>query len=153
MNNNNYPYWIIPGIKETNLTTSKVLAKVSEYFEVSRELIQSQTRKREVVFARQVAMFMMRLMPDPPSLVHIGEMLGDRDHTTVIHSVTTVQRLIEGSEAILSIIKKVHIQVFGTPYNYKPKAKVIVITRPQRVSEPAPKKFERPPAVYQNRQF
>lgn len=67
---------------------------VSEYFQVDLDLLQSKTRKRHVVQARQLAMFFAKKYTKS-SLANIGSQIGDRDHATVLHACKTIDNLVE----------------------------------------------------------
>ncbi len=65
---------------------------VSDYFQLDVPTLQSQTRKRHVVQARQLAMFFAKKYTKN-SLANIGSQIGDRDHATVLHACKTVDNL------------------------------------------------------------
>ncbi|KPL16769.1 MAG: chromosomal replication initiation protein [Bacteroides sp. SM1_62] len=67
---------------------------VCNYFNIPIEQIQSKTRKREIVQARQVAMFFSKNLTKA-SLATIGSQIGGKDHATVLHACKTVNNLIE----------------------------------------------------------
>jgi chromosomal replication initiator protein len=67
---------------------------VCNYFNIPVDHIQSKTRKREIVQARQVAMFFSKSMTKA-SLATIGTQIGGKDHATVLHACKTVNNLIE----------------------------------------------------------
>jgi chromosomal replication initiator protein len=66
---------------------------VSDYFQLDLETLQSKTRKRHVVQARQLAMFFAKKFTKA-SLANIGSQIGDRDHATVLHACKTVDNLV-----------------------------------------------------------
>ncbi|MCY1519875.1 Chromosomal replication initiator protein DnaA [compost metagenome] len=67
---------------------------VCEYFEVPVDMVKSQTRKREIVQARQISMYLSK-SHTKSSLKTIGAFFGGRDHSTVIYACQTVEDLIE----------------------------------------------------------
>lgn len=67
---------------------------VCEYFEVPIEMVKSQTRKREIVQARQISMYLAK-SHTKTSLKSIGAFFGGRDHSTVIYACQTVEDLID----------------------------------------------------------
>lgn len=67
---------------------------VSDYFEMPIELMKSKTRKREVVQARQIAMYYAKSLTKS-SLATIGMQCGGKDHATVLHACRTVNNLME----------------------------------------------------------
>jgi len=67
---------------------------VCNYYNIGLEQLQSKTRKREIVQARQVAMFFSKSLTKS-SLATIGSQIGGKDHATVLHACKTVNNLIE----------------------------------------------------------
>ncbi|MBW2961208.1 chromosomal replication initiator protein DnaA [Mesonia aestuariivivens] len=65
---------------------------VSDYFQMDVETLQSKTRKRHIVQARQLAMFFAKKLTKA-SLASIGTQIGKRDHATVLHACKTVNNL------------------------------------------------------------
>jgi chromosomal replication initiator protein len=67
---------------------------VSDYFNIPIDMINSKTRKREIVQARQIAMFFSKKFTKS-SLATIGIHCGNKDHATVLHACRTVNNLID----------------------------------------------------------
>ncbi len=67
---------------------------VCDYFNISLDIINSKTRKREIVQARQLAMFFSK-KHTKASLATIGLHCGNKDHATVLHACRTVNNLID----------------------------------------------------------
>lgn len=67
---------------------------VSKYFDLDLATLQSKTRKRHIVQARQLAMYFAKKLTKS-SLVNIGNEIGKRDHATVLHACKTVENLSE----------------------------------------------------------
>ena len=67
---------------------------VCDYFDLPLELLKSKTRKREIVQARQIAMYFSKKMTKS-SLANIGLHCGGKDHATVLHACRTVNNLQE----------------------------------------------------------
>lgn len=67
---------------------------ISDYFKTDIEQIQSKTRKREVVQARQIAMYFAKKYTKA-SLASIGNQIGNRDHATVLHACKMVNNLMD----------------------------------------------------------
>lgn len=78
--------------KEITIDTIQKL--VCDYFEVPYDKLLHKTRKREIVQARQITMYLAKAFTKN-SLKTIGEHFGGRDHTTVIHSCQTVKDLMD----------------------------------------------------------
>lgn len=82
----------IASIEEQAVTTEQIQKEVCEHFEVPMSLLTGKSRKQEIVFARQIAMYLIRELTRA-SLKTIGNHFGGRDHTTVMHSVNTIENL------------------------------------------------------------
>lgn len=67
---------------------------VSDYFSIPVDLMHSKTRKREIVQARQIAMYFSKILTKS-SLATIGSQIGGKDHATVLHACKTVNNLSE----------------------------------------------------------
>lgn len=67
---------------------------VCEYIGISTDLLKENTRKREVVNARQISMYLAKKYTKN-SLKEIGRHFGNKDHSTVIHSIQVVDNLLE----------------------------------------------------------
>ena len=76
------------------ITLDFIKSLVAEYFDVPVEKLGGKTRKRQIVIARQLSMYLAKNLTDK-SLKAIGETFGGRDHSTVIYSIKTVQDLME----------------------------------------------------------
>lgn len=77
-----------------NISVTDVVKKIAEYYEVEEQNIYKKTRKKEVVRPRQVIMYILR-EDFAISYPSIGEKLGGRDHTTVIHSCEKIKNEIK----------------------------------------------------------
>ncbi|MEC8603145.1 MAG: chromosomal replication initiator protein DnaA [Bacteroidota bacterium] len=86
---------------------------VCDYFDLPIELMKSKTRKREVVQARQIAMYFSKKMTKS-SLANIGMHCGGKDHATVLHACRTVNNLSETDKNfrayLVDLEKKLSIQ-------------------------------------------
>jgi chromosomal replication initiator protein len=83
---------------------------VSEYFEIPVEKLKEKTRKREVVQARQISMFFAKRYTNL-SLKAIGQHFGGRDHSTVIHAITTVQDLMSYDRQIKNQVEEIQRKI------------------------------------------
>ena len=77
-----------------DLTIDHIQQIIADYFNLDIESLHSKTRKRNVVQARQLAMFFSKKYTKS-SLSTIGSQIGQRDHATVLHACKTVENLIE----------------------------------------------------------
>lgn len=74
-------------------TVARIKRSTARWFKIDFNEMVSARRAREVARPRQVAMYLARNLT-PKSLPDIGRLFGDRDHTTVIHAVHTIEALI-----------------------------------------------------------
>ena len=88
------------------ITVQKIQEVVCNYFNIKNELIQSKSRKREIVQARQVAMYFTKAHTEM-SLAQIGSHIGKRNHATVLHACNTVKGLIEVDKAFRSNVEEI----------------------------------------------
>ncbi|BCW51627.1 chromosomal replication initiator protein [Arthrobacter sp. 1088] len=75
------------------ITAKQILDQTADYFKLSMEELCSKSRTRTLVTARQIAMYLCRELTDM-SLPKIGQELGGRDHTTVIHADRKIRELM-----------------------------------------------------------
>ncbi|MCQ2194665.1 MAG: chromosomal replication initiator protein DnaA [Paludibacteraceae bacterium] len=81
-------------VEEKDITIFSIQEAVCAHYHLNVNDIQTKSRKREVVQARQVAMYLARKYTKN-SLSSIGEQIGNRDHATVLHACKTVTDLID----------------------------------------------------------
>lgn len=79
---------------ETEVGIDFIQKSVSEYYGIHCDELKAKTRKKEIVIARQLAMYFSKEFTNH-SLKSIGYHFGGRDHSTVIHAVQTVNDMIE----------------------------------------------------------
>lgn len=79
---------------------------VCDYFEVPVEMVKSKMRKREIVQARQISMYLAKNYTKT-SLKSIGAFFGGRDHSTVIYACQTVEDLIETDKKFKSYVQDI----------------------------------------------
>lgn len=93
-------------IEEKPLEVDEIIDAVCTHFNVTTSDVNSRSRKREYVMARQVSMYLAQKHTKMPAS-RIGKMVGGRDHSTVIHSCAQVERRLKVdskfSDEILSI--------------------------------------------------
>jgi len=94
--------------KRGAITTKKILTTVADYFEISVEDVTGNSRKKELVVPRQIAMYLMREEINS-SYPNIGQELGGRDHTTAMHACQKIGKLVADDEKIhgdINLIKQ-----------------------------------------------
>jgi len=103
----------------TNLESPKkrspeeVLGEVAKFFSLSLDDMRGVKRGKECVFPRQVSMYLLRKEAGL-SFSEIASLLGGRDHTTVIYSVSKVENLVENDGEIARIVGEVRGRAFGS---------------------------------------
>ena len=98
---------IDPGAKP-EITPQFIIQAVAEHFNIPELDLVGQKRNKEIVYPRQVAMYLCREMTNAP-LQQIGACLGGRDHTTIIHGMEKISTEIKVKpdvESTISILKK-----------------------------------------------
>ncbi|MCC3417955.1 MAG: chromosomal replication initiator protein DnaA [Microcoleus sp. PH2017_01_SCD_O_A] len=81
-----------PQTETVEATPDAVIAVVAEVFDVSVEDLKGVSRRREISFARQIGMYLIRQHTDL-SLPKVGEVFGGKDHTTVLYSCDKIAQL------------------------------------------------------------
>ncbi len=85
---------------------------ISDYFNIPVEMIVSKTRKREIVQARQLAMFFSKKYTKS-SLATIGLHCGNKDHATVLHACKTVSNLVDTDKQFNSYVNELDKKIKG----------------------------------------
>ena len=93
---------------------SRVVDVVASVFGVSTEKLLGRNRTREVALPRQVVMYLLRHEGNV-SLPQIGEMVGGRDHTTVIYACEKVADMMERDDLLRRQVVQIREQLFGKP--------------------------------------
>ena len=92
--------------EKKKITVQKIQETVSDFYNVKRDLIQSASRKREIVQARQVTMFFIKKHTEL-SLSQIGIQVGNRNHATVLHACNTIRDLSEVDKGFRADIEEI----------------------------------------------
>lgn len=82
---------ISPDLPPPLPTPESIVAAVCRHFNVSRQLLTSRSRSRELTYARHIAMYLLREEARRP-LTDIGRRLGSRDHATVLHGCSKISK-------------------------------------------------------------
>ena len=86
-----------------DITIDYIQKIVCEYFGLPTDVLQTKTRKREIVQARQIAMYFSKGLTKS-SLSTIGSIIGSKDHATVLHACKTVNNLMDTDKRFKSQI-------------------------------------------------
>lgn len=90
--------------KEENLTTDSIIDAVCSFYKLQRADVIGKKKNKDVVEPRQICMYLMTEMLSIP-LVTVGQALGGRDHTTVIHARDKIAELIKENSRIETEVK------------------------------------------------
>jgi len=82
------------GEDERVISVDHIQRKVADFFGIKLSDLRAQNRTRAVAFPRQIAMYLARQLTHS-SLAEIGRSFGGKDHTTVLHAVEKIQRLLQ----------------------------------------------------------
>lgn len=98
--------------KQVNISIDFITKIVCEYFKVEENKVREKNRRKEVVLARQVAMFLSKQLTKS-SLKTIGLHFGGRDHSTVIHAQSSIEQMIKDDpnmeETVFSLKNKIEL--------------------------------------------
>jgi chromosomal replication initiator protein len=92
------------------ITIARIQELVSERFQLSLEELCGDRRSQNIVYPRQVAMYLSRELTDS-SLPKIGKEFGGRDHTTVIHATSKIARLIREDRSVYNLVQELTARV------------------------------------------
>ena len=96
----------ISSIKQTNISIDYITKIVCEFFEVDENKVREKNRKKEIVMARQVAMYLSKKLTKS-SLKTIGLHFGGRDHSTVIHAFNSVEQQLDDDISLKDTIDSI----------------------------------------------
>jgi chromosomal replication initiator protein len=100
-------------VQERQISVELIEEEVCKYFDLEMEVIHSKSKKQEISQARQIAMYLSRKYTDK-SYSNIGEMIGKRDHATVLHACKTVGNWIETDKKFRTCIQEIEQLIQGT---------------------------------------
>ncbi len=89
---------------QKEVTPALIIEVVAEHFGFTTEDLISTKRNREVVYPRQIAMYLCRTMTPTP-LQAIGTALGKKDHTTIMHGIQIIEKDLKTDETLASTIE------------------------------------------------
>lgn len=96
----------IKKIERKKITVDAISEMVCKHFKVKTELLQTASRKREIVQARQVAMYLSKQYTEL-SLAQIGAVIGKKNHATVLHACRTVKDQLEVDKSFRDQIEEI----------------------------------------------
>ena len=100
----------IRNTQKRNVSVNDILKAVCSYYAVKVPDIKGKRRTKDLVIPRQVAMFLMKEMTDTPYMT-IGDFLGGRDHTTIMHGVRTIEGEVSKAGKIKQDVVNVRLTI------------------------------------------
>jgi len=88
-----------PGMRHKSVPIDTILRAVAEQFDTPVDILKGQRRNKDIVTARQVAMFICRELTENP-LTQIGAGIGGRDHTTVQRAIAKIEAALPHDDAL-----------------------------------------------------
>ena len=88
------------------LTVDDILERVCRHFNVTTQQVMSRSRKRDYVSARQMSMYFAQKYTKMPAS-RIGQLIGGRDHSTVIHSCTAIEQRLKVDKAFVAEVTSI----------------------------------------------
>jgi chromosomal replication initiator protein len=100
---------IIP-LENKKISIEQIQKAVTDYYVIKINSLLSKKRTKDIVLARQVAIYLSRELTDL-SLTSIGEAFGRRDHTTIIHSYNKIKDKIKKDKGFKNIINNLNLDI------------------------------------------
>ena len=101
---------VFPQGEAAEVSIRRIQELVSERFQLTMDELCSDKRSQNIVYPRQVAMYLSRELTDS-SLPKIGREFGGRDHTTVIHATSKIARLIREDRSVYNLVQELTARV------------------------------------------
>ena len=87
-----------------------IIEEVCKFYSIENDALRGQGRTKDTALARQIAMYEIRRMTNL-SLKEIGREFENRDHTTVMHSIERVEKLMKQSPEVAEVIKDINTNI------------------------------------------
>ena len=101
---------VFPQGEAAQVSIERIQDEVSERFGLSKDELIGDRRSQNIVYPRQVAMYLSRELTDS-SLPRIGRHFGGRDHTTVIHATSKIARLIREDRSVYNLVQELTARI------------------------------------------
>ncbi len=95
------------GNRKRPVTLDLIQEEVAKYFEIGKNQIKEPTRKKEIAFPRQIAMYLSAKLIPHISLLEIANHYNKKDHTTIIHAKKTISQKIDKDNNLKSKINEI----------------------------------------------
>ncbi len=101
---------VFPQGESAQISIERIQELICERFGVTMAELTGERRSQNIVYPRQVAMYLSRELTDS-SLPKIGKQFGGRDHTTVIHATSKIARLIREDRSVYNLVQELTARV------------------------------------------
>jgi|tagenome__1003787_1003787.scaffolds.fasta_scaffold20903991_1 chromosomal replication initiator protein len=101
---------VFPQGEAAEVSIKRIQDLVADRFELTLDELCGEKRSQNIVYPRQVAMYLSRELTDS-SLPKIGKEFGGRDHTTVIHATSKISRLIREDRSVYNLVQELTARV------------------------------------------
>lgn len=102
----------LQGPRQTQLTPQSIITTVSKFFGVSMDDLTGKSRDKSIVVPRQIAMYLVREETNA-SLEQIGQLLGGRDHTTVMHGWDKMSDAVQEDHQLRNDVLAIRSMLYG----------------------------------------
>src|SRR5438477_128982 len=101
---------VFPQGEAAEVSIKRIQDLVAERFDLTHDELCGEKRSQNIVYPRQVAMYLSRELTDS-SLPKIGKEFGGRDHTTVIHATSKIARLIREDRSVYNLVQELTARI------------------------------------------
>ena len=97
---------------QRSISYRRILSVVAKHYDLKTKEVKGRSRKKEIATARHIAAYLLRKELEYP-LKRVGEILGDRDHTTIMHSEEKIYRLFSANQKIRHDILEMRKKIYS----------------------------------------
>ena len=101
-------------IVEKEVTVEDIVRNTCDYYHVKEDSIYTSSRKRDIVLARQMSMFLTHKLLPNLSLAKIGQQIGSKDHSTVLHACRIIEEQLRVDKAMQLAIEDIETKLKKT---------------------------------------
>ena len=98
-------------IVEKEVTIEDIVRNTCDYYHIKDESIYTSSRKRDIVLARQVSMYLAHKLLPSLSLARIGQCIGSKDHSTVLHACRTIEDLVGVDKVMEAAVEDIEAKI------------------------------------------
>lgn len=109
---------IINNISSNDIEVDRISYFVAEYFKISIDDILGQSRQKNIALARKLAMYFAKKYTKC-SLKAIGNLIGGRDHSTVIHAINNIENLVKKEKELKHTVENINKEILKKLHNAK----------------------------------